>query len=394
MPSDRQILHIDMDAFFASVEQLDHPELRGKPVLVGGTGPRGVVAAASYEARVFGCHSAQPTAQARRLCPQAIVVRGNFARYRELSHQLRDILHRYSPAVEPISIDEAFVDLTGSERLLGPAEKVAAELKQRVKRELELTASVGLAPNKFLAKLASDLQKPDGLTIIRPGEIDAMLLPLSVTRIWGVGAKTAKSLERAGIRTIADLRNAGIKWLSERFGEAGEHYYRLSLGQDQREVQSDRDAKSIGHEETFGENLVHIEEIMGVLLGQVEKVASRVRAQSRKAGSISLKIRFGNFQTITRAVTMPQPTDSTREMWEAAKSILQKWADESFSPVRLIGVQAQNLSDGGEQMALFVDESAAKQTRLDRALDSINGRLGKAVVTRGGTVKRRSGNYG
>jgi DNA polymerase-4 len=394
MPADRQILHIDMDAFFASVEQLDHPELRGKPVLVGGTGPRGVVAAASYEARKFGCHSAQPTAQARRLCPQAIVVRGNFARYRELSHRLRDILYFYSPAVEPISIDEAFVDLTGSERLLGPAEKVAAEMKQRVKRELQLTASVGLAPNKFLAKLASDLEKPDGLTIIRPDQIDAVLLPLPVTRIWGVGAKTAKSLERAGIRTIADIRNAGMKWLSERFGESGEHYYRLSLGQDHREVKTDRDAKSIGHEETFGVNLVHLDEIMGVLLGQVEQVAARVRAQSRRAGSVSLKIRFGNFQTITRAVTLSEPTDSTTQMWEAARGLLQKWADESFSPVRLIGVQAQNLSDGGEQMALFEDETAEKQSRLDKTLDAINGRLGKAAVTRGGTVKRRTGNYG
>ena len=383
-----------MDAFFASVEQLDHPEIRRKPVLVGGTGRRGVVAAASYEARIFGCHSAQPTAQARRLCPQAIVVRGNFPRYRELSHRLRDILQFYSPAVEPISIDEAFVDLTGTDRLLGPAEKVAAEMKQRVKRELQLTASVGLAPNKFLAKLASDLQKPDGLTIIRPDNIDAVLLLLPVTRIWGVGAKTAKSLERAGIRTIADIRNAGLKWLSERFGESGEHYYRLSLGQDHREVKTDRDAKSIGHEETFGVNLVHLDEVMGVLLGQVEQVAARVRAQGRRTGSISLKIRFGNFQTITRAVTLSEPTDSTTQMWEAAKSILQKWADESFSPVRLIGVQAQNLSDGGEQMALFVNESSEKQNRLDKALDAINGKLGKAVVTRGGTVRRRSGNYG
>src|SRR5690349_9732554 len=206
-----------MDAFFAAVEQLDHPLLRGKPVLVGGDGPRGVVAAASYEARVYGCHSAQPMAQAKRLCPHAIVMPGRFSRYRELSGRLFDILGDFSPLVEPISVDEAFVDLTGTERLHGPAIDVARRIKQRVRDELQLTASVGVAPNKFLAKLASDLQKPDGLTVIDEESIDRILPPLPVTRIWGVGPKTAHALQRAGIRTIGDLRKSGLKWLSEKF---------------------------------------------------------------------------------------------------------------------------------------------------------------------------------
>src|SRR3954470_9503132 len=219
MPPPRSILHLDMDAFFASVEQLDDPRLRGKPVLVGHDGSRGVVAAASYESRAFGCRSAQPMAVAKRLCPHAIVMPVRFARYHEISSRVMTILESYSPLVEPISIDEAFVDLTGTDRLHGPGDRVARAIKQRVRDELQLTASVGLAPNKFLAKLASDLEKPDGLTIVRPEQIDTLLPPLSLTKIWGIGPKTAARLETLGLRTIGDIRRIGHDWLRDRFGD-------------------------------------------------------------------------------------------------------------------------------------------------------------------------------
>ena len=385
--ADRSILHVDMDAFFAAVEQLDHPELRGKPVLVGHDGLRGVVAAASYEARKFGCHSAQPMAQAKRACTHAIIMPGRFARYHEISLRLFDILGDFSPLVEPISVDEAFVDLTGTERLHGAAENVASRIKARVHQELELTASVGVAPNKFLAKLASDLQKPDGLTIIRVEDIDRVLPPLPVTRIWGIGPKTAKELERSGLRTIGDLRRVGLKWLQERFGDSGEHYFRLAHGEDSRDVTPDSDAKSIGQEQTFGVDLIHLDEIRAVLLGQVENVAARVRRHGRRAGSVHLKIRFGDFQTITRSQTLAEPTDSTTELWNAAKSILEKWSEESFSPVRLIGMQASSLTGEPLQQTLFVNHDAEKQRKLDRAVDAINQRIGESSVFRGGAKR-------
>src|SRR5947207_9729193 len=225
MPQSRSILHIDMDAFFAAIEQLDNPELRCKPILVGSNDLRGVVTTASYEARPFGCHSAQPMAVAKRLCPQAIIVPTRFSRYREVSQRLFEIFDEFSPLVQPLSIDEAFLDLSGTEAAHGGASavEIARRLKQRVRDELHLTASVGVAPNKFLAKLASDLEKPDGLTVINAEDIDRVLPPLPVTRLWGVGPKTAEELNRAGIRTIGDVRRVGLDWLKHRFGESGEH---------------------------------------------------------------------------------------------------------------------------------------------------------------------------
>ena len=234
------ILHLDMDAFFAAVEQRDHPELRGKPLLIGHDGPRGVVATASYEARPFGCHSAQPMVVAKRLCPQAIIVPVRGERYREVSAQMFAILDEFSPLVEPLSVDEAFLDLTGTEQLLGPPEQVAQTLRGRIATDLQLTASVGVAPNKFLAKLASDMDKPDGLTVIRPEDIDRILLPLPVTRIWGVGKATAAGLEKWGIRTIADLRAKSLEWLEEHCGGEARRFFNLARGLDDRTVTIDR----------------------------------------------------------------------------------------------------------------------------------------------------------
>jgi DNA polymerase-4 len=251
VPQLRSILHLDMDAFFAAVEQRDHPELRGKPLLIGHDGPRGVVATASYEARPFGCHSAQPMAIAKRLCPQAIVVPVRMASYHAVSEQMFSILDEFSPVIEPLSIDEAFLDLTGTERALGKPRDVARRLKNRIKSDLKVTASVGLAPNKYLAKLASDMQKPDGLVVIGADDIDRILPPLAVTKIWGVGKATAARLEPLGIRTIGDLRQKPLDWLEQHFGSEARRYFDLARGIDDRPVVPDREAKSIGHEQTF-----------------------------------------------------------------------------------------------------------------------------------------------
>jgi DNA polymerase IV len=289
-----------MDAFFASVEQLDNPHLRGKPVLVGHDGPRGVVAAASYESRNFGCRSALPMAVAKRLCPQALVVPVRMRRYQEVSRQVFEIFESFSPLVEPLSVDEAFLDLSGTERLQGQPIEVARRMKDRIRGELKLTASVGVAPNKFLAKLASDLEKPNGLTVIRAEDVDRILPPLPVSKLWGIGRVTEAKLESAGIRTIDDLRRAARDLLERHLGCEAERYLNLAHGRDHRVVTPDRDAKSIGHEQTFEVNVADPEEIRGVLMEQVEQVACRLRRHGIQARGISLKIRYGDFTTITR----------------------------------------------------------------------------------------------
>src|SRR5687768_10761521 len=284
-----------MDAFFASVEQLDDPSLRGKPVLVGGAGPRGVVAAASYEARVFGCRSAQPMAVARRLCPQAIIVRGHFERYREESSRVFAILHDFTPMVEPLSIDEAFLDVTASQPLFGEPEHIARLSRDRIRAEAKLTGSVGVASNECLGKLASDLEEPGGVTVIRPEDVDRVLPPLPIGKIWGIGPKSAARLESIGVRTIGDLRRLDPDVLSRRLGTDAEHYRRLAMGLDDRGVSSDGDAKSIGHEQTFGQDLTDPDDVRAVMLEQSENVSARLRRHRLFAGGVTVKIRFGNF---------------------------------------------------------------------------------------------------
>lgn len=373
-----------MDAFFAAVEVLDHPELRGKPVLVGHDGPRGVAAAASYEARRFGCHSAQPMAVAKRLCPGAIVMPGRHGRYREISDRVFAIFEAFAPIVQPLSIDEAFLDVTGTRRALGEPLHVARSIKQRIKDDLHLNASVGVAANKFLAKLASDLSKPDGLMVIEPGDVDRVLLPLSVGKIWGIGPKSAHKLENLGVRTIGQMRAMPLEWFEQHFGSDGPRVRNLCFGIDDREVTPDREAKSIGQEQTFESDLGDVEQVRHVLLGHVEEVARRLRRHGLVARGIGLKIRFGEFKTISRSATLGEPTDATQVLWQASRELFDDWVMRGFQPVRLIGMHADRLepASAGQQQSLFPDQQVERHRKLDRALDQINARFGKAAIRR------------
>jgi DNA polymerase-4 len=381
--ADRTIFHVDMDAFFAAIAVLDDPSLKGKAVLTGGNGRRGVVTTASYEARKFGCRSAMPTSQALRLCPHAICVKVPGDRIRQKSQEVLEVFKQYSPSVQPLSVDEAFLDMTGSERLLGPPEEVAAKLKRDIKQQTGLTASVGVAFNKFLAKLASDLEKPDGLTVITRKNLDAVLLPLPVGKVWGIGPATQRKLERHHIQTVGDLRKLSQDRLNRLFGEYGERFYRLCRGIDNRPVTPDRRAKSIGHEQTFGENLDSPELVRTILLDQAEQVGRRLRAHGFTARGLSVKIRYGDFQTITRSTVLDPPTDLSRELYRAGRGLFDKWASTQFSPVRLIGLSASPLQQGPAPAGLFPEPEREKQSQLDQALDRITEKFGKRTVHRG-----------
>ena len=385
----RSILHADLDAFFTSVEQLDNPDLRGKPVLVGGTGNRAVVAAASYEARAFGCHSAMPTAVALSRCPQAIVVKGRGWRYRDLSRQVFEIFESVTPIVEPLSIDEAFLDVTGSVRLLGEPVGIADAIRTRVRQTTGLTISVGVAPNKFLAKLASEINKPDGLAVITPETIRKTLDPMPVTAIFGVGKASKERFARLGIHTIGQLRNAPDELIKARLGSFGPYAKQLAAGIDDRPVVPDRTAKSVGHEETFESDLADLDQIRGVLLGQVEQVARRLRTKGRAARTITLKIRFGDFETITRSHTLETETHRTEDIWKAAQHIFESWSRTSFRPVRLIGVSASQLTgDNDTQLPLFGSVAQDKLSGIDKAADEIAKRFGSGSIRRAGSLPR------
>jgi DNA polymerase-4 len=380
--SSRVILHVDMDAFFASVEQRDRPELRGRPVLVGGAGPRGVVAAASYEARVFGCRSAQPMAVARRLCPGAIIVPPDGARYREASRRVFAILDRYTPLVEPLSVDEAFLDVSGSQRLHGPAPRIAASIKAAIRAEVSLTASIGVGPNKFLAKLASDLEKPDGLVVIDPAWIEARLPHLEIGRMWGVGPATEARLARLGVHRFGDLAAAADR-VRACFGADAQRLLRLARGEDDRPVEVEHAARSISHEHTFGVDEADPRAARDVLLGQVEAVARRLRRAGLAARTVSIKLRFGDYRTITRGRTLEDPLDATDGLWAVASGIFDGWAAAGYRPLRLIGAGASGLCPAGGPVGLFEAEEAERRRRLDRVSDQIYARFGPAGLHRG-----------
>ena len=372
-----------MDAFFASIEQMDDPNLRGKPVLVGYDGPRGVVAAASYEARKFDCHSALPMAVAKRRCPHAMIVPVRFALSGNLATMFA-IFDEFSPLVEPLSVDEAFLDLTGTEKLLGEAEEVARRLKQRIRTALGLTASIGVAPNKFLAKLASDLQKPDGLVVVRPDGVDSLLIPLPVSKLWGVGPVMAGKMTQFGIRTVGDVRKHSVETLERMFGQDAGRLLSLAHGVDDRPVVSDREAKSIGQEQTFGIDVIDPADVRRVLFEQVEQVGRRLRKHGLLGRTVSLKIRYGEFETISRSMTLKDATAGTSDVWAAASALFDKWCEKSFRPVRLIGASTSQLSHGPAQMSLFVDPQNEQKKKLDAVADRITAKFGTTAIRRAG----------
>jgi len=380
----RWIIHVDMDEFFAAVEKLDNPHLRGKPILVGGDPKaRGVVSTASYEARAYGCRSAMSMAKALKLCPHAVVLPVRHERYKEISEKVFEILRRFSPTVEAASIDEAFLDVTGCERLFGSPESIGLLIKKSVKEEVGLTASVGVAPNKFLAKLASDLSKPDGFLVIPPDKVLEILDPLPVDKLWGVGAATLRRFKRLGIETVGQLRRWPVEKLVEIFGKAGRDYHSLANGIDNRPVEPERKHKSLSSECTFPQDVRSCEKLRRTLLAHVEEVGRRLRSKGLVAKSVTIKLRFADFKTITRRTTLPEPTNVTEELWKAASMIFEKWASRSFRAVRLIGFCASNLT--AEELScrlLFPDPSHAKFEKLDRACDEIAERFGPEAIKR------------
>ena len=387
MTENRKIIHVDMDAFYASVEQLDRPELMGKLVIVGGDARRrGVVSAASYEARKFGVHSAMPMSQAIRLCPDAVVLPVRMRRYAELSQKIHTIFQQFTPQIEPISLDEAFLDVTGSLRLFGSAEKIGRAIKDQIRAQVDLVASVGIAPNKFLAKLASDLEKPDGFVVITEEDKQQILDPLPVSRIWGVGKVTQKALKSKGIHTIKQLRETPKEILRSIFGDQTSHVLRLARGIDNREVESSREAKSISSEQTFASDITDKDILLDVLLHQVEDVAQRLRLRDLEARAITLKLRYGDFRTMTRSSTFGNATNVTKTLWEEAQKVFLTWHRKSAGPLRLLGFGASGLQKAGSgQQQLFEETEQEKQKRLDEAFDAIRGKFGRDALRRGDT---------
>ncbi|MEX1230047.1 MAG: DNA polymerase IV [Planctomycetaceae bacterium] len=379
------ILHIDMDAFYASVEVRDNPALVGRPVIVGGSAEgRGVVAAANYEARKFGVHSAMAAARAKRLCPHAIFLKPRIDHYALVSRQIRDIFEHFTPLVEPLSLDEAFLDVTGSEALFGPSAEIGRQIKRQIRDELRLVASVGVAPNKFVAKIASDVQKPDGFVIVEPHEIQTFLDPLPVGRLWGVGKVTSEVFEQLSIRTIGQLRHVPLDTLVARFGSSGEHYWQLAHGIDERRVVPDREAKSISNETTFAEDITDLDVLRAWLVELVEQVARRLRHHDIKGGTVDLKVRFANFKTISRSLTLPEPTNITHELFEAGIELLTKRLPSRHPPVRLLGFGVNKLDGSGtSQQQLFDRPDRERHQELDRMADQITAKFGKLALRRG-----------
>ena len=380
MSETRAILHCDLDAFYASVEQLDHPEWRGKPVIVGGApNERGVVAAASYEARVFGVHSAMPLREAGRLCPHGIFVPGRHERYGELSDRVMSFFDEYTPLVEPISLDEAFLDVTGSERLFGAATEIGRTLKQRVRSELGLVLSVGVATNKLCAKIASDLGKPDGFVVVPDGGEAAFLEPLEVRRLWGVGERTRETLAAWGLRTIGDLARLDVRRLETHFGAFGRALWERAHGLDPDPVVARERAKSVGHEHTFDRDEDDDARVEATLLRLAEGVASRLRAGRARGRRVTLKLRLTPFDTLTRQRSFEEATDDAQHIFNAARDLFRHERKTDRRSVRLVGVSASALEHAelGTQLSLFDD---GRRRRLNAAIDAVRSRHGDDAI--------------
>ena len=384
----RAILHIDMDAFYASVEEHDNPALKGKPLIVGGTGGRGVVAAASYAVRRFGVRSAMPMREALRRCPEAIVVHPRMARYQEVSERVFAIFREFTPLVEGLSLDEAFLDVTASRQLLGAPEAIGAKIRRRIAGQTGLTASVGIAPNKLLAKIASDLNKPDGMCHIDAGNLREILDPLPIHKLFGVGSKTLPTVLAAGIRTFGDARVASDEVLWRAFGKHGHAMRDRASGLDDRPVEPDREEKSISAEETFDTDIRAATELRTQLVHLADRTASRLRAQKLLAGRVSVKIRRGDFTTYTRQRSLKPPTQDTAIVSAAAEALLRAWlASQPRAAVRLLGVGVSDLQSSS-QSDLFSDPLPDAGSRLDSAVDGIRDRFGNGLLTRASLLPR------
>jgi DNA polymerase-4 len=372
------ILHVDMDAFFASVAERDNPELKGKAVVIG-MGARGVVSAANYEARKFGIHSAMPVGRARRLAPHAIFLPVDMARYQEVSGHVMEIFHSFTPWVEPISLDEAFLDVTGSQKLLGTGREIAVAIRKKVEEQEGITCSVGIAPSKFIAKLASANCKPNGMLEITSDRILTFLHPLPIQAMWGVGPKTAEVLERLGLRTIEDIAKLPRATLIRALGEAnGASLYELAWGRDYRDVTPEEPDRSISAAETFAQDLDNPEEILTEFLRLTERATARLRDRDLFAKTISIKVRFADFSTINRSKTLPLPIDSTHDVYEVVKGLYQALRIER-ARLRLVGVSLENLSEGApHQMMLGEREVGWRQA--EGAMDQARARFGKGSV--------------
>lgn len=381
----KTILHIDMDAFFASVEQLDHPEYRGKPVIVGadpqGGRGRGVVSTASYEAREYGIHSAMPISQAYYRCPNGIFVPPRGKRYSELSHQIMEIFYDFTPVIEPISIDEAFLDLTGTQRLMGTPESIARCLKQRIKTETGLTASVGLAPNKFIAKIASDLEKPDGLVIVNEGEEKAFLHPLPISKMWGIGKKSEPHFRKLNINTVGDLAELPVKKVVKIFGKNGLHFWQLANGIDKRVVETYSAAKSMSHEVTFMTDTDCREQLELVLFEIAEKLGKSLRKKGWQAKTVTLKIRLSDFSTFTRSKSLADFFDDSDLIRQTALSLYRQF-DCQGQKVRLIGVNVSHFDTGLGQQLNLLDKEQTSASNSDKVIDLIEEKFGKGFINR------------
>ncbi len=375
-----------MDAFYASVEQRDNPSLKGRPVIVGGHPTRGVVLAASYEARPFGVRSAMPMSWALRQAPQAIVVPPRFSAYQEASDQVFSIFESVTPLVEPLSLDEAFLDVTASVGLLGRPGEIARRLRERISTDLQLSASAGIASTKFVAKIASDLAKPNGQKEVREEETVAFLAPLPISRLWGVGPKSEKALHALGLRTIGDFASRDASWIHSHLGAAGEHLWQLSRGIDPRPVVPDRQAKSIGAEDTFEEDLEGQELLKPHIHSQALRVGRRLRRAEVRARVVQLKLKYADFTTVTRQTTLDQPTDDGQELYRAAIQLLA--AIERSGRVRLTGISAAGFGEDDPQLLLF-DPSPSRNQKLNATLDRIAQRFGAGAILTADLIRDR-----
>jgi len=388
MHTPRAILHVDMDAFYASVEQRDRPELRGRPVIVGGGDNRGVVAAASYEVRKFGVHSAMPTREALRRCPDAIVVPPRIAHYAAVSQQIFAVFHEFTPLVQGLSLDEAFLDVTASLTAFGTAEHIAREIKRRIRERTALTASVGVAPNKLVAKIASDLRKPDGLVVVRPEEVRALLDPLPIRKLFGLGPKTAPEVEALGIQTLGQLRQAAPARLRPVFGRYTERVQQRAAGIDDRPVVPDEDEKQISAEETFDRDIADRARLHVELARLADKACSRLRARGLVGGCVTVKIRRGDFTTFTRQRAFEPRTEETRVVGRIAAELLDAWLQsQPRAALRLLGVGVTDLAEQ-RQSELFAAPESTRNRQLDATVDEIRGRYGAVALQPASTIRK------